>query len=1479
MSAERLPVESIADRTDTAVVFPAGGVTGDVYNIIDEKTDIESSKESLMKKLLMLLASIVAVSSSAAAEEYDYFRNARYPGHLREDVGLDTVEQAPDVAGQPGRRVVHWWPKRGVDRVDVPEGAPLRTWTIRTVEEEPLVEMGYLSKWWDAVLRGRKQFKAHLIGFRGIGSELGDPFEAEAIQRAFGTYGKGWCPAVVLRLEDGRKRCFTRGSLSNEDQEYVTKIYVEEMDRIRQSLENLPRTNRDGFEAGPVEEKLYQPGTFRVQTQHFVVFAGSQSPVGRSSPWVDAKRKDETTLYRKATLGVFEDFWAYSEYAGHLMPWWERDEGLFRYEVVVPGTMADGFGEIPGFAGGGYGGCGIRDAAWPSLFHEWGHGALGQGWAVGGGETFCDAHQTMADPTYTQKVSNQVDRPYKNLFHGSYPGGLIYTLIGDDPNWGHAFISSVACQRAPSESTPMHTIARIGRDRGLWKKGRAIRGVGDLIGQLAARFAEFDCETQAGMRQMFPAPLHQFLYPLDRETGLYRCNMAEAPQPFGCNHILLKAEPGAKKITVDFRGHFDPAAYSDWRACIVGVDDKGHCRYSPLWNRGEMSLDIKEGDQRYWLAVTATPTALVLGAKAARLIYDGDDACKYPYDVKLAGCRPGGPNVGIGVNDNWDLNGPDYYATKAISGGPGGRCYDWPHPSDTPEYARMKRHLEPIVADCKAYSKRLFDPELFPNRFDWWHNRILTGALFQDLRAQYLLDNALGSRHPNGGGWVAQGCKVAPAAYVGPDAMVLDGAQVLDQAIVEDYAVVSGKDVVIKDHARIFGGAVVCGAAEVSGFARVSRNISNRQLHLIYNREGHPDAPDYEVKVYPDMQIQRTTPERHRYHCRETYVGPEANYGMDHEETVLLVDLFREPGKRSAEPLCHDGILYNQPGFTVDGEHRGYTFNGKDQYAEPAPMVADFGAITVDVSLKLGGSGERTILDFGSSAENCFKLIVSPSGAPTLVTVVDGKRQSLAAPPIPADRWTTVRVEIDGKTQSIFCNGEKVASRASTFRPLDVFPGGCTKRNFLAATRNAENFFQGALDYVQIFSATPKTADAQRVAEEDIDPGLERIRRWHEQLGELRAERSKLGQEEIAALEKEAEAFRKKFEEFRAKLGEQYDARPDVARKLAKAKELGERIARLREELDKNNTEIPAKRKLMEEAGKALSAIEDKARQSVQKEVDALRQQAGEFDARYKERVATAKAEDAGYQEALKARNDIRDKLANLPKDTASEKRDELRRQQREIEQQYRAEENRVAVAPGVVGPREQAEALRRRAEDVLRNAVDEAPGHALAAAKVKAARDALREAERRRYNDPRMHALNEQLHEYDTQAGRRAFVQENSMTMAIELKKKEAAVRLHEQRVQLLNNADEYWGLGSWSAIWGAPSVEFVKRYSRAAHQRSPIGETEKTWQQVLEEQSSEWVTEINWDPRMKLELDGLENLEPHLVRWLKRVKPYAYD
>jgi len=1468
-----------------------------------------------VRRFLVLLACTLAAGQIAAAQEYDYFRNARFPGKLRKDVSLDKIQQSPATPGKLAKRVVLWWPKRGVDIVDPPQGSPLRTWTIRSVAEEPLVEMGYFAKWWPPTLRGKKSFKAHLLGFRGVGSELGDPFQPEAIKRAFGTHGRGWCPAVVLRLEDGRKRCFTAGSFSNDDQEYILKLYVREMKRIRKTLENLPRPTSPSKKAGWPQGEMYKPGTFRVETQHFVVSAGSQSPVGAHSPWVDASRKAETTQYRNATLGVFEDFWAYNEYAGHLMPHWNGPADRFvRYFVDVPGTMRDGFGEIPGFAGGGGGGCSIRHAAWHALFHEWGHGARAGGWGVGGGETFCDAFQPLGDPTVTQKAIHQINRPYKNLFHGGYPGALAYMIIADDPNWGYAFSGSIGSQGVRHENTPMHTIARIGRDRGLWKRGDAIKGVGDLMAQWASRLVEFDCELQAGFRQMFTAPLHQFLYPLDRTEGLYRCNMAEAPQAFGCNHILLKPEAGARKITVDFRGHFDAATYSDWRVCIVAVDDKNRCRYSPLWNAGKMSLDIKEGDQRYWLVVTATPSALLPAepgsAGLANLLYEKDYAYKYPYDVKLSGCRPGGPNQSIGTHSNWDLNGPDYYTTQAITGGPRGRCYDWPHPSDTPGYAKMKQRLEPIIPACRRYSKTLFDPKLFPNRFSWWHNRILVGSLFQDLRAQWLLAAAVGSRHPNGGGWVAKGCKVAPTAYIGADCMVLDGASVLDSAILEDNAIVSGKDVVIKDNARIFGGAVVCGAAEVSGYARVSRNISNRHLHLTYNREGHPDAPDYKVKIFPDMPIGRSSPERRSHNYLATYIGLEANYGMDRPETVLLEDLFQERGNSLGEQLCYDGVLLGEPEFNIDGDRRGYAFNGKGQYAELAPMIADFGTITVSAAIKPAGSGERTIFDFGSSRDNCFVLSLESSGVAKLVTTVDEKKTSLVAPAIVADKWITVRVEIDGKRTAVFYDNKKVASRQSTFRPADVFPAGCVKRNFIAATRDGAKCFRGVIDYVRIYSVIHKNfakdGIVPEVSSRRVDksflarfekfkeinaarlkawrdspqarsaPSVDasRLTLWSQQVAEIRKEREGLGKEKIAELTKAAGDFEKKYNQRRTELAAKFDARPEIVERQIKSKAIGEQMAALRKDLDARNTELPAKRKIMDEAHRAMRNIEDGARKTVQDQTDAIGKQVAAINKHYNELAAAARAKDAAYQAAVKAVADMRKQINTLPKDTPPEKRKKMHNELRTLDRARHTEDRRIVAAPEIAKLRQDSNDLRRKADGIRRAAIEKAPGRKKALKTYDAAHLTYRQAEQRRYDDPRMKMLNKQLQKISTRQERDEFVRKQSLAMFIEMKQKQAAVKTFQQRVQMLNNADEYYGLGAW----GSQNFNRGIAAHLAQYRQFAVTENQRTLQQALDAQTSKWATEVNWDSRMEFEMNGLKNIAPHQLRWLKRAKPHAY-
>ena len=120
---------------------------------------------SSLPVLIVLFAECLSASA-----DYDYFRNIRYPGLRRPDVSPDRIEQAggPDATGAYNKRVVEWWPKRGVDVVEKPAGAIERTWTVRADANEPLASSPLYRTWWPESFRGKKQFKATLLGFRVV---------------------------------------------------------------------------------------------------------------------------------------------------------------------------------------------------------------------------------------------------------------------------------------------------------------------------------------------------------------------------------------------------------------------------------------------------------------------------------------------------------------------------------------------------------------------------------------------------------------------------------------------------------------------------------------------------------------------------------------------------------------------------------------------------------------------------------------------------------------------------------------------------------------------------------------------------------------------------------------------------------------------------------------------------------------------------------------------------------------------------------------------------------------------------------------------------------------------------------------------------------------------------------------------------------------------------------------------------------------
>jgi len=975
------------------------------------------SSNFLVTNLIVYLLAQCVLPANA---EYDYFRNAQLPGKRRVDVSLDKVQQeGSEVPAGYQRRVVEWWPKKGVDIVDVPEGVSLRTWTINP-ESLGSSDPKKL-RWWPLALRGERQFKAHLVAIRGVaGMGIGNPWNKK------GDGPDYLCPAVVLRLEDGRKRCFTSGSFVEADERYICDLYEKEMQRLRdgtfkQGIEW--KVDPDASREFPRGE-LYKPGTAQIETEHFVAVLGAEDPKDNAgSLWLMDNDKNAAARNRTLIMRGWEDWWAYLEYAGHLMPYWEKPgTEKYKYKITIGGSKKNGLEILGRGNGGSYGGMTTPDGNWWGLYHEWTYGQLCGGMiSLGGGETMCDAAQTMGDPRITAKMMFQVVKPWKNLFWGAYPGGYGWTSMSDDPNWGYCAVGTLPPLMSDQEHTPMHVIARLGKERGIFTNG--VRGTGDFMGQIGARMAEFDTELQGGLRQQFTMPTRVALQAVDLDKRIYRSPVMYSPEPFGVNIIRLLPDKGATNMTVDFQGHYDPETFSDWRACIVAVDAEGRCRYSPLWNKGTMSMDVKPGDRRFWLTVTATPYALSplhpTGANSVWAIYQGGFSYRYPYDVQLSACRPDSPHTTLEEDDVLNLVG----GVWGMRNGEGANCANVPTPADTPAYAVMFKEL---------------------------------GGKNTPVAKSHL-ENAKGKRHPNGGGWVAESATVDATAYVAAGAMVLGGAKVLGHAVINDYAIVMGPNVTIKDNARVYGKVIVDGKdgkREYSGNARVYLRDEERE------------------DVALDSPQQRGT------RFKELDYRLQANYECDVADEAVLEDYYKEHstdvffyGAHRADLIFFDGILRGRPGFVKNGKGGAFTFNGKDQYAELPGEVADLEEITIDLGFLCSDGGDQNLYQFGTS-DKCYIRLSVINNVLKLTTVKNGVASTVDGGVIPSNAWTDCRVEINGKTIAIHGNNKKTADITSGFHPSDAFVPGEPRLGFLAAGFGGSKPMKGAIDFFRIYTST-----------------------------------------------------------------------------------------------------------------------------------------------------------------------------------------------------------------------------------------------------------------------------------------------------------------------------------------------------------------------------------------------------------------------
>jgi hypothetical protein len=1177
---------------------------------------------------LALFAMASLAPSARAADQYNFFARARYPG-LAKAPGVDIykVQQTGgDHADGYQRRVVNWWPRKGVDVIEVNDAMGLRTWTLRDRKMDPGAVGEHLILGIETLTRRLSwkwkqigKFKARLIGFRGIGNRYGNPFEPE----------KFHCPAVVLLLENGTRRCFTRGTFVEADEQFILALYLKEMARLRAAgPKDKFKLVENRLSAWPDNAKPGQPGTMRVESDHIVWVSGSQhAPNEKYSPWVNRDYPEKARLYREGSVSFGEDMWTYHAYSGVLMPYWDRTE-QHKYVVTVVGTYRDGHKWLGGFAGGGYGGCGIKYAGggpWGLvLAHEWGHGLpISAPVGAGGGETVSDACQTICDPAAPMFYEN-AKRPWRNCMHEGYGTCLFYAIMGDDPNW--AYTMAITLPRGQGEMSVFHTLARIGEQRGLFANG--IRGVGDMMGEFAARQAEFDCEIRENLRRDHISVKRNWLQAVDRKAGLYRIPWSESPEMFGANIIRLLPEKGAAEISVDFSGFYDADTHGDWRACIVVVGADGKVRYSPLWNKGVMKIAIGPTDRRFWLTVAATPSALPTPQRGGvgAMLY-GRHAYRYPYEVKLTGCRPGTPHNLPGDVEDYGLT----YLGGFRNRFDGGVCVI-PHPGDSPEAAILGKAVAPLrakVDEVKEATKRFIAEDKIDTKHWRYLRRFRPHLAFLDNYVNWMQDGVKGARHPNGGGWVSASATVAPTAYVAPDAMVLYGAKVLDNAAIEDYAVVKGPKTVISGHAKVSGQAYVAGDVKIGGFTRVVHPVISEDTQVSPN-----EAPLRPFQEKDDGE------------------KLWANYAMDRDETEVLEDWFRYKGNHGVRRMFYmlnlNGHLYGKPKSFIDGARRGFAFDGKTQYAEAAPNLADLGRITVDIALKSEGRGAQTIFDFGSSPDNCFVLRTARNGKPEFVAQVNGKTVVTLAgdKAISPNEWISLRVEIDGDKASLWIDGQKVAQKASGFRPPDVYSPGAEKRNFIAANRDAAEHFKGKLDYLRVYYAVyndfakapaPRRHAPRRVTQEFIDTSSKlyegsdaarsaainaKLKPEYAFYEEMGARRGKLlkeiedaGSQTVAEANRKLNEINKKLSQRTSELRAEFEKLPETMKKQAEYRKLEDQARQLDIERRKAIKEFEGKHKIEKNDRAERQRIRSLAEKDptiarLTREINALRTQA-----------------------------------------------------------------------------------------------------------------------------------------------------------------------------------------------------------------------------------------------------------------------------
>ena len=714
---------------------------------------------------------------------------------------------------------------------------------------------------------------------------------------------------------------------------------------------------------------------------------------------------------------------------------------------------------------------------------------LVHGWqAMTGGMTghFWETHanfpQTYAGIYQTMPLSMKESSLYPCNGRTYYADRSFFEHLAQTPEYGPMFISKLWYDGP----------AKVGESPSPWTAFQRVnpypeRSFADEYGRMAMRNVTWDYQTFKECMSLAnygrgPQPaeenryrkaaealkkeVHQPYYrsrvllePIAYEPQWWRVPKQQAPQQLGWNVCPLTCDPG--RVSATLKGYVDAGRGGDWRAGFVGVDVSGKPVYGELFGPGKTtSFEVNANIRELYLVVAATPSKIMDIDLASD--YRSVEQEQFPYKVQLAGCQP--------------LN---------------------------------------VMLPQK--------PEVG------------------------------GSKHPNGGGFVESSAKVDATAFVAPNARVLGDSKVLGNARLEDCATV--RDSTVKDQALLSGHALVCEQSTVSGNAKV------RDFAVVRGRTtvtGNAKLLEHAI-----IDTAMTCPKGKTCSDNVVIKGLSYVYGGSQSGSAMIDGFYAKSneitggkwftwswgqGKNPGEEETSFGGLYadydfNQPHGWMARDAFGATWgylinsprfepragrlggkpdgvlrlNGRDQFVELQKDVADFADCTYTAEVFWDGATDGTrIFEFANASGDFVCLTPSLNGKMILALRKGPALETVIAPALARNVWTTVQVIFSGNVAGLYINGKKAGERTGMkLRPESIGATQC----YLGRGAKA-GFFGGAIGRFTIHSAalidrTPPTPNPPvfelapmlssprsvlMSAKRGSDP-LEVIEYWFEQVG------------------------------------------------------------------------------------------------------------------------------------------------------------------------------------------------------------------------------------------------------------------------------------------------------------------------------------------------------------------------------------------